>query len=117
MNIFEIYYTAVANSYDTDFDGAKEIIAKFIKDLKKEIDESDDEEVKILWNEEFGGEEHPDVEDFLGAIFMFGHNPFIPKKKWEENILSLKFTKNFKWQDVFILNIDFNDIFAYANAI
>ena len=81
MNIFEIYYTAVANSYDTDFDGAKEIITKFIKDLKKEIDESDDEEVKILWNEEFRGEEYPDVEDFLGAIFMFGHNPFIPKKK------------------------------------
>ena len=59
MNIFEIYYTAVANSYDTDFDGAKEIIAKFMKDLKKEIDESEDEEVKILWNEEFGGEDTP----------------------------------------------------------
>ena len=51
------------------------------RDLKKEIDESNDEEVKILWNEEFGGEEYPDVEDFLGAIFMFGHNPFIPKRK------------------------------------
>lgn len=81
MNIFEIYYTAVANKYDTDFDGAKGIIAKFIKNLKKEIDESDDEEVKILWNEEFRGEEYPDVEDFLAVIFLFGDNPFIPKKK------------------------------------
>ncbi len=79
MNIFEMYYTAVANSYDTDVDGAKDIIAKFIKDLKKEIDESGDEKVKKLWYEEFNGEEYPDVEAFLGAIFMFGHNPFIPK--------------------------------------
>ncbi len=83
MNIFEIYYNAVANSYDTDFDGAKEIIEKFIKDLKKEIYESDDDEVKTRWNDFFEGEENPDVEDFLTVIFMFGKNPFIPKKRTE----------------------------------
>lgn len=85
MNVFEIYYTAVANSYNTDFDGAKEIIAKFIKDLKKEIDESDDEEVKTRWEDYFEGEEHPDVEDFLTVIFMFGYNPFILKKKPDQS--------------------------------
>lgn len=85
MNVFEIYYTAVANSYNTDFDGAKEIIAKFIKDLKKEIDESDDEEVKTRWEDYFEGEEDPDVEDFLTVIFMFGYNPFILKKKPDQS--------------------------------
>ncbi len=81
MNIFEIYYTAIANKYDTNFEGAEKIVEKFIKDLKKEIDESDDENAKNLWNEEFCGEEYPDAETFLGVIFMFGQNPFIPKKK------------------------------------
>ncbi len=85
MNIFEIYYTAVANSYDTDFEGAKDIIAKFIKNLKKEIDESDDEEIKTRWEDYFEGEDYPDVEDFLTVIFMFGHNPFIPKKKPDQS--------------------------------
>ncbi|MBE6751323.1 MAG: hypothetical protein E7556_02235 [Ruminococcaceae bacterium] len=83
MNIFEIYYNAVANSYDTDLDGAKEIIEKFIKELKKELDESDDEKVKTLWYEEFAGKEYPDAEEFLATIFMFGKNPFIPKKRNE----------------------------------
>ena len=81
MNFLQIYYTAVANKYDTDFEGAEKIIEKFIKDLKKEIDESDDEKVKKLWNDEFCGEEYPDAEAFLGVIFMFGQNPFIPKKE------------------------------------
>lgn len=83
MNFLEIYYTAVANKYGTDFEGAEKIIAEFIKDLKKEIDESDDDEVKTLWKEEFCGVEFPDAEAFLGAIFLFGQNPFIPKKKSE----------------------------------
>ncbi len=80
MNFLDNYYMIISERYNTDFDGAKDIIAKFIKDLKKEIDDSDDEKVKIMWYEEFNGEEYPDVEAFLGAIFMFGHNPFIPKK-------------------------------------
>lgn len=85
MNIFETYYNAVASYYNTDIDGAKKIIAKFIKDLKKEIDESDDKKVKTLWYEEFGSKENPEVEDFLASVFMFGYNPFIPKKKPDQN--------------------------------
>ena len=79
MNFLDSYYKIISEHYNTDVDGAKDIIAKFIKDLKKEIDESDDEKVKKLWYEEFNGEEYPDVEAFLGAIFLFGNNPFIPK--------------------------------------
>ncbi|MBE6815222.1 MAG: hypothetical protein E7522_07225 [Ruminococcaceae bacterium] len=80
MNIYEVYYTAIANRYNTDIDGAKEIIEKYLKDLKKEIDESDDEKVKTLWYEEFAGKEYPDAEEFLNSIYLFGENPFIPKK-------------------------------------
>lgn len=80
MNFIDIYYTAVANKYDTDFNGAKEIIAKFIKDLKREINESEDEKAKTLWHEEFRGKECPSVEEFLSSVFLFGNNPFIPNK-------------------------------------
>ena len=38
MNIFEIYYTAVANSYDTDFDGAKDLPELIIRKIKTNID-------------------------------------------------------------------------------
>ncbi len=81
MNFLDIYYTAITNTYNTDVDGAKEIIEKYLRDLKKEIDESDDEKVKTLWYEEFAGKDYPTADEFLTTIFLFGSNPFIPKRK------------------------------------
>lgn len=80
MNLFEIYYNAIANRYNTDMEGAEEILKKYIGELKDELDASDDEHAKELWNDHFCGATYPSTEDFLLSIIMFGENPYIPKK-------------------------------------
>lgn len=80
MNFLEIYYTAIANKFDTDTIGAKKILENYIMELKRDLDNSNDDEAKRLWFEEFQGKPHPSTDDFLSAIFLFGSNPFIPKK-------------------------------------
>lgn len=80
MNFLEIYYTAIANQFNTDLIGAKKILENYIMDLKRDIDNSNDDKAKKLWLEEFQGIAYPTTDDFLSVIFLFGSNPFIPEK-------------------------------------
>jgi len=83
MTLYEMYYTAVYNAiskkYCTDIKGAKEIVEKYITELKEKIDNSQDEHAKQFWIDEFGDKAHPTADEFLETIFLFGENPFIPK--------------------------------------
>ena len=81
MNLIEGIYNIIAKSYNTDLDGAKEIVAKFLKDLKKEIDESGDEKLKTLWYEDFGDTPDPDPDWYVLSTFLVGHNPYTSKKQ------------------------------------
>lgn len=49
-------------------------------ELKRDIDNSNDDKAKKLWLEEFQGIAYPTTDDFLSVIFLFGSNPFIPEK-------------------------------------
>lgn len=49
MNFLEIYYTAIANKFDTDTIGAKKILENYIMELKRDLDNSNDDEAKRLW--------------------------------------------------------------------
>lgn len=80
MNFSEKYYTAIANQFNTDLIGAKKILENYIMDLKRNIDNSNDDKAKKLWLEEFQGTAYPTTDDFLSVIFLFGSNPFIPEK-------------------------------------
>ncbi len=81
MNFLEIYYTAIANKYNTDFLGAKKIVEDYIIALKTDVDNSGDDKIKTLWLEEFQGKSHPTADEFLSTIFLFGENPFTPQKQ------------------------------------
>lgn len=80
MSFLDDYYNCIASSYNTDTIGAKKVVEKYIKDLKEEIDKSDDVKVKVLWNEEFNGVLYPEPDEFLSSVFLYGKNPFIPQK-------------------------------------
>ncbi len=80
MNFYEIYYNEISKRCNTDLNGAKIVLEKYIILLKERIDKSNDEHIKTLWYEEFGGKEYPTADEFLEAIFLFGENPFIPRK-------------------------------------
>lgn len=79
MNFYEKYYNVISTKYDTDLDGAKIVLEKYIILLKEQIDKSNDEHIKTLWYEEFNGKEYPTPDEFLETIFLFGENPFIPR--------------------------------------
>ncbi len=80
MNLIEDIYNIIAKRYNTDLDGARGIVVKYLKDLKKEIDESDDEKIKILWYEDFGDTDNPDPDWYVLSATLVGHNPYKPKK-------------------------------------
>ena len=63
-----------------NYKNAKIVSQKYIILLNEGIDKSNDEHIKTLWYEEFGGKEYPTADEFLEAIFLFGENPFIPRK-------------------------------------
>ena len=56
VDFYQIYYTTIANYYNTDVEGAKRILEKYIIELKKDVDNSNDdndEKLKTLWKEGF----------------------------------------------------------------
>lgn len=81
MNLIEGIYNIIAKRYNTDLDGAREIVVNYLKDLKKEIDESDDEKSKELWYEDFGDTDDPDPDWYVLSTALVGHNTYAPKKQ------------------------------------
>ncbi len=79
MNLVDYHYYLIAKAFHTDMVGAKEMLCRYIEDLKERIDNSNDENAKIRWYEEFGNSPCPDPDGFLVILFMAGHNPYIPK--------------------------------------
>lgn len=80
MNIIDNCYRLIAQEFKTDAIGAKETVCRYIEDLKAEIDNSDDENAKQYWYEEFSNNPYPTPDEFIALLFVIGENPFKPQK-------------------------------------
>lgn len=80
MNLIETHYYLIAKAFHTDMIGAKETVCQYIEDLKEQIDNSNDENAKTFWYDEFN-DNYPDPDEFLTLLFMTGENPFLQKNK------------------------------------